>query len=161
MKRLFLLLSLFVIGWILFFKPYEVTLQNSPPRNIVFENFTFKLITPKEVQAILVGKKGIKEGKRVTIYDFHFQKDKESLSANKGVYQEPLLEVFDNVDYKRPHFELISSYGKYFLDKKILKVPLKFTIFTKEGKIKGDHLVYYLKSDKILARDIYAKIESK
>ena len=150
----------FIGGWLLFFHPFEVTLQSSTTPQFQIEKFVFRLLTPKGEDLWLKGHRGIKQKDILKIWGVEVKRAKERLLAKKGSYSRKMLRLKENVHYYKKDMEFECDLALYDLDRKILKVPGAFDLRTPTMRVRGRRLVYNQKVGTIKAQDIEASIKS-
>ena len=150
----------FILVWLLLFQPFEVNMQAASNSQIEFKNFLFKSLATDTIHMQLRGSKGVKRGNTFFIKDVEAYKDGEKIEAKEAQYDEYLLQLRGDVNYMNKDFRFFSQKVNYFLDKKMVQVPVAFDLQSKHFHVKGSKLLYNQKLGKIVAYNIKAKIES-
>ncbi len=153
-------LFLFIVGWLIFFHPFEVRMQNGATAQLQIEKFLFRLLTPQGEELWLKGQKGIKKADLLKIWDLEVQRGDERLLAKKGSYSGQLLRLRHDVRFFKKDLSFHCDMALYSVAKKILKVPGDFDLRTPTMHVHGRRLVYNQKVGTIKANDIKAFIKS-
>ena len=150
----------FIVVWLLLFKPFEVDVQAASEAQIQFQNFEFKSLVRDGIQMQLRGREGIKRGEVLVVKDVQAQRDGEKIEAKEAKYDEFALQLRGDVGYYGKDFRFFSQKVNYFLQSKIVQVPMSFKLQAKDMDVKGSKLLYNQKLGKIVAYDIEAKLKS-
>ena len=159
--RLFYLgLVLFIAVWFVAFRPYEVEgRQKGGGAQIAFEAFVYKELDNQGTRIWVEGRRGTYNERRMEAFDL-FVRDVNSteiLEADRGVYQDGVLEAQGRVRYRKDPYRFRSERALYDTRQKKLHVPTHFFLERTDFNATGSELFYYKKSGKIVAYNIKAK----
>ncbi|MRJ02858.1 MAG: hypothetical protein GXO19_06305 [Epsilonproteobacteria bacterium] len=155
----YLFLILFILGWLILFKPYElISLRENIP-TLRFQNFTFKELETNGTTLMLDGKYGAYQHRRVYIVapKIYLVGKSERLRADKGIYRSRIVKLKGSVAYRSPTYRFYTDRANYVVDKEIIYTPTHFWFESPELNVSGSKLFYLRRSGKIVGYDINAK----
>jgi hypothetical protein len=125
------------------------------------EFFLFKLyeISEDGVKKKIFGEKARKFTTHLEISKPHFFRNDEEIKSESAIYTNDLLYLSKNVHYRKKDLNFKANDAFYDMKKEIFKTKGKFTIFDSFSLAKGKDLIYYKKSGKILAKEVFARIK--
>jgi len=165
----FALLFALSLAIFVFLKPQEYDITEAKEiASVELEDFTLYKLTPKGVESFLSGTLGQQYKTHYDIDNAHYIKNenipKEHLYADKGIFQNDNLYLYDNVRYFREDgLSLESDKATYYTKKEKLYIPDNFVLTQNENIVYGKELHYNSVNGKIKAQRIEANyyIEDK
>ena len=161
----FLTLIVLSIVWTIFLKPYKIEEKNVKDlAEVVFDDFILYEFDQNGLKNRLIGKEGIKYQDRLVVIEpnyLRFENSEEKLKANKGVYEKDIIHLFGDIEYTTKDFTFFTQEAIYDMKNDIVKSKARFKLLTKTSEVIGDNLIYYRNVGKILAKNIYTKINTK
>ncbi len=152
-------LALFIAGWFLFFKPFEVEKRSKQSTKIAFENFTFIEKGPKGTGLFMRGRRASSVDGRLYFYGIELLKEGDALKAQKGLYTGTKLYLEKDVWLQTSEYTLWTSKALYYLKTGIIQIDAPFVLQSDTIETKGQRAVVNLKEKEIKAYKIEARVE--
>ncbi len=157
----FATLAGFILFWLAFFRPFEITITSKPQADVLFEQFLFSIIDTQGIRLRLFGKKATKQKYSIKIEGLRLQSDNKKLTAQRGVYEGGnLLHLEGDIRYISARMKFFTQKANYYLRQKLLHIPTQFRLVAPQMEVNGSKMDYYLDLDKIIAYNIKALIKS-
>jgi len=159
LRSFYFVLAVFVLAWVLFFKPYEVHGAKRKDPALLFSHFRFKELDENGTRIDMTGEYGIYENEKIFIKNL-FVRDadgSETIRAERGSYFKDVLTLERNVRYLSREYAFTTQKALYAVKEGILRVPGRFWLFAREYNVTGVRLSYYKTLGTIRAYDIKAK----
>ena len=151
---------LFIVGWIVVFKPYEV--KKIPPASqvISLEKFNYKKKDVNGTKVLLEANRGRINNQLLTAFmlDLYFPDKNASLRAKEARMKEKTVDLKGNVEFVSDDFRFYTDRARYLLNDEVLYVPERFRYVSNRLSVWGGSLVYYKSIGKIVANKIRAKV---
>ena len=155
----FSFLALFIGAWIVFFKPFEVSLQKVSDSHISFEKFAFRQLSPQGVELQVRGSKAVALGDRLLFFDVVVQKEDLNLKAKEANYTNDTVELNENIVLKTKEYTLHTDKARYYLKAGIIQIRSPFELKAENLWARGQRGEVYIKERRIKAYKIKAKVK--
>ena len=156
----YVLLALFILFWLLLYKPYELFGSKTEEPAITLKDFAYSELDEKGERLALRAKKGLYEQKSFKIQKPTVQNNSgETLSADLGYYDDHLLRLQGNVRYIGKEYRFFTKRAIYDTAAQKLIVPTPFELRGPNMLVRGRKLYYFKKIGTIEAFDIDAKAD--
>ncbi len=160
--HLYALLALFILFWLLLYKPYEFLGSKTKEPAIALKDFFYSELDERGERLAMRARQGVYEQKSFKVQKPTVQNNSgETLSADLGYYYDHILRLQGNVRYVGKEYRFTTRRAIYDTAAQKLTVPTPFELRGPNLLVRGRKLYYFKKIGKIEAFDIDAKADVK
>lgn len=158
----FIFIAALLASIYIFFSPMKLPInKKSKTAQLQLSDFKVYNLTTHGVKSVFGGSKGFKYGSKYVVYDVNYTDDSTKSLANitalRGVFEQPRVELYGNVFYKNINGLVFkSNEATYNQSSKVLRTKGKYISYKKNDRITGYKLMYDSKNQKATSKNIVA-----